>query len=87
MKPCWLHLGGEFPLQFDVSYEKPEEAGGRERFGPSSLGQIHQVFSMALLVEVKGLMQKLGFFLEVKHRTPSIYAFIFIKTPFVYTRE
>ena len=42
---------------------------------------------MALLVEVKGLMQKPGFFLEVKHRTPGIHAFIFIKTPFVYTKR
>ena len=30
-EPCWLHLGGRVPLQFDVSYEKPEEMGGKRK--------------------------------------------------------
>ena len=30
-EPCQLHLGGRVSFQFDVSYEKPEEMGGKRK--------------------------------------------------------
>lgn len=77
---------GEFPFSLISVMKSQRKWEERERFGPSSLGQIHQVFSGS-----SGGSQRIDaetrIFLRSQTQTPGIYAFIFINTPFVYTKR
>lgn len=64
-EPRQLHLTGGVPLLFGIRYQKPEGDGGKERkvWALLSEGLVKlNKRSAAPLLEVKGWMQKPGFF-------------------------
>lgn len=64
-EPRQLHLIGGVPLLFGIRYQKPEGDGGKERkvWALLSEGLVKlNKRSAAPLLEVKGWMQKPGFF-------------------------